>query len=900
MEHPNITLSACLAPSEGRGEKAALVQSDGSTWNFDQVRDALDPARTPQFCGRVGVLVRDRLLSGLVSTVVMRQTTCVPLDPALTSAELVARITQLGIQTVVVDDKAPADLPVPSLVTVRQDHRTLGWEGDPATGAPERDALILLTSGSTGKPKVVPLSHENLLHSVHAIIKSLSLTEADRALNLLPMSHIGGLVDLFLVPLVSGGSVVFAEPGSPGAILDLLQTQQPTWLQAAPAILQSLLHAAPARPDHHLRLIRSVSAPLSPALFEEARERLGVPVIEMYGMSETAGLLTSNPLPPAPQKVGSVGLPVDCDIEIRHHNQVWVRSPGLFRGYEENEENKDLWDDGFFFTGDLGHLDEDGYLFLTGRAREVINRGGQKVSPSEIDRIVMTWDEVAEAASFGFPHPTLGEEVGLALVLRNGAELPDPEIRSRLAQVLADYKLPKRFLRLPELPRNQNGKLQRFALAELAPPGETRTDDLSDTERALVVLWQKALHLEEIDPGLDFFDQGGDSLSATSLLAAVEKEFRISLAGFIFYENATVSALAKEVERRRQDTTSTTRSGPDFPPRVKRKLLRFLSSWPGRPPFEHSYARVDAGALPDKPKFFWCANSVKEFEVIARNLRTEFTVIGFRSLRSVQHKKLRDYQRITSVYLDEISRIQPEGPLILGGFCEGGRILVNAGRELIRQGREVSLLVLQDHNLEEPFPARIALIHDTRWKRHPVKLHHNIHQGWQKIYAGRYGVISKEGGHGSGYRNESDKELLPFISEQWRKAREDQPVPITRQDPHCSVKLLSRLPFFLKVAQPVTARVRVKNEGPSPLVASDGLVIHGRWVDLNRDPKPGHAMVAPLPSDLAPGESVEAELQIIPHKKGRLYQLQIGLLEEGWGWTPKVLKDCHRHWHLIL
>ena len=180
-----------------------------------------------------------------------------------------------------------------------------------------------------------------------------------------------------------------------------------------------------------------------------------------------------------------------------------------------------------------------------------------------------------------------------------------------------------------------------------------------------------------------------------------------------------------------------------------------------------------------------------------------------------------------------------------------------------------------------------------------MKRHHDIHQGWHKIYAGRYGVMPKEGGHGSGFGNGSDRELAPFLSGQFRKALEDHIVPITRQDPACSVELLTKIPFFLKSNEQITVKVRVRNDGQERIPAQDGLVVHARWIDLYRDQKAGEPMYAPLPRDLAPGESCEVALVIIPHKRYRLYQLQIGLLEEGWGWKPRVIKNCHRHWHLI-
>ncbi len=719
---------------------------------------------------------------------------------------------------------------------------------------------------------------------------------------MLPMAHIGGLVDLFLVPLISGGSVVFEDPKKPAEVLSTITKQQITWLQGAPAILQSLIREIGSdRLEHKLRLIRSVSAPLSEALYKEVADYFSVPIIEMYGMSETGGVITSNPLDSGSQKIGSVGKAVHCEVSIRNENEVWVRSAGLFQGYQNESENEGLWNNSTFFTGDLGHLDEDGYLFLTGRAKEQINRGGQKVAPREIDRLVEAWPEVAEAACFGFPHSTLGEEVGLALVLKANKELSDQEIRGRLSHNLTEYKLPKRFIRLDQLPRNQGGKLQRHRLAEAtAPTPKDAEAPVSETEKKIIPLWQSALGTDEIGRNLDFFDQGGDSLSATTLLVSVEKTFKISLLGFIFYENATIEGLAHAVDERQAGTSNLNQREKEFPPRVRKKLLRFLSSWPGKAPFPDSYARIDERPARNTPYLFWCCNAVKESTVIANNARSYLTVVSFRSLRLVQHKKLRNYDLITQVYLEEIESLQPTGPVNLGGFCEGGRIMTRIGRELIQKGREVQLLVLQDFNLEDPFPARIAMIHSAEWKRHPVKSHHDIHLGWRKIYHDRHGVMEKGGNHSRPFNEESQKTLHEFLKEQLEKAQTDEPSTTSRRNPKCSVTLITKIPRILKASQTYPIRVRIKNEGSETISPQDGVVLHARWVDLNRDPKPGLPMFTPLSADLKPGEMTELEINIISHKGRRLYQLQIGVLEEGWGWETSIVEKSHRQWQLIL
>lgn len=895
----NVTLRGFLDGAYENSSKVALIDSDQSQWTFAEVSAALASIPPNGLSGHIGVLMENRLLAGLVSCAVMRHAICVPLDPKMTASEIRDRLDLLGIKTVVVDTNRWVDLGIPSLVTVTSTNHQLTWSGEFIPGDSGTHALVLMTSGSTGVPKIVRLSHENLIHSTDSIIESIALTDSDRAINLLPMAHIGGLVDLFLVPLISGGSLAFADPRDQAKVSTLLASSQITWLQGPPAILQSLLRIV-NRPTPKLRLIRSVSAPLPHDLFTELSAAFDVPLVEMYGMSETAGVITSNPLPPARQKIGSVGKPVNCEILIKNTNEVWVRSKGLFHGYANEADNEGLWEDDAFFTGDLGHLDPEGYLFLTGRAKDLINRGGQKITPCEIDQIAESWPEVREAASFGFPHPTLGEEVGLALVLKDEANLTDQKIRERLSAKLTDYKLPKRLIRIDKLPRNQSGKLQRFLLAEISPTiaGAAHSAE-TPTEKKLTPLWCSALGIHDSTSEADFFDLGGDSLSATSFLIAVEKEFKVSLHGFIFYENATISGVASAIEERLGDTHKSLARDPDFPTRVRKKLLHFLASWPGVPPFEGSYARVDERADPSLPFFFWCCNGVKERDLMATNARDYLKLVALRTLRSVQHKKLRNYGRIAKVYADEIERIQPTGPLILGGYCEGGRLIVKAARLLIANGREIRLLVLHDYLLEEPFPSHVAMIHSTKWKSYPPKLHDNIALGWRKIYRNRCGVLPKEGKHSGAFSEEFQAKLQAFIPDQLDLSISRHGEDFPRQDPRFTVNLISKLPRFLNVGQKYPATFKVTNTGSNTISPKDGVVLHARWLDINGHEKPGAPMFARLPSDLAPGESDKVELNLIAHKKHRLYQIQVAIIEEGWGWTSTSLQKSHRQWKLI-
>ncbi len=891
-----------LTDDPERRTKVAIIDSARRRWTYAEILQAFGSIPTKDLSGCVAVLVEDPLLSGIVSCAVMEHCTCVPLDPNLAPSELEARIKLLGIRSIISDRKHYLDIKNLSWVTVKLEERTLTWQGEFSPGRASSAALVLMTSGSTGVPKLVNLSHENLIHSIGSIIESIGLTELDRAINLLPMSHIGGLVDLFLAPLISGGSIVFSEDKNPDAILSLLAEEKVTWLQGAPAILQNLLRVKKTQLKTNLRIIRSVSAPLSHQLFEQLTKTFGVPVIEIYGMSETAGVITSNPLPPAEQKLGSVGKAVNCEVTIRNDNEVWVSSNSLFSGYPNDEDNQGLWDGRAFFTGDLGYLDQDDYLFLTGRAKERINRGGQKIDPREIDQTVESWDEVREAASFGFPHPTLGQEVGLAIVLEAGTNLSDEKIRERLTKLIANYKLPKRLIRLEKLPRNQGGKLQRHLLSEI-PQSKipSSSSHQSTTERRLIPLWCNALSLDDTSNDADFFEQGGDSLSATSFLLAVEKEFKISLIDFIFYENATIQGVARAVEGQLTSSHRKLDRKPDFPPRIQRKLLRFLSSWPGTPPFEGSYARVDPEADSSLPILFWCSNSYKECDLVSTNAKDIVQLVSLRTLHHIQHKKLRNYRRVAQIYADELERIQPEGSFNLGGFCEGSRLMVNTARVLIARGREIRLLFLYDHILEEPFPAHVAMIYSTGWKNYPLDLYASIEQRWRKIFQNRFGLLTKQGRHSGGLSEEFQKKFRSFLAEQLDYSNlpildnAPQPPP-SRQDLSYSLKLCSKLPKLIKTNQIYPVSVLIKNENETPLPANMGFVLHARWVDIHGERKPSPPMFTELPHDLPPGQTIELEIAIIAAKKNRFYQIQIALIEEGWEWPKRKLAQAHHQW----
>lgn len=355
----------------------------------------------------------------------------------------------------------------------------VGAPGKPVRSHPEDTALVLHTSGTTSRPKCVPLSHTNLISSARQIAQTYQLSPDDVSLCVMPLYHVHGLVASLLATLWTGGTVVVVPRFNPLSFWSIVRQYGVTWFSAVPTIHQLLLSRVKAgtRPAgaEQLRFIRSCSAPLPAAMMAQMEEKFGVPVLEAYGMTEAAHQMTSNPLPPGRRKPGSVGVGTGVSIAIldeqgRHlpvgtTGAVAVKGPNVFRGYEDNPEaNAESFTDGWFRTGDEGWLDSDGYLTLVGRTKEMINRGGEKISPREIDDVLLMHPAVAEAVTFAVPDRVYGEEVAAAVVLKAAAT--PAQLLAHCRSLLADFKCPKVIHLVDSIPRTAaTGKVQRRVVA---------------------------------------------------------------------------------------------------------------------------------------------------------------------------------------------------------------------------------------------------------------------------------------------------------------------------------------------------------------------------------------------------------------------------------------------------
>ncbi len=330
-------------------------------------------------------------------------------------------------------------------------------------------SLLLFTSGTSGRPKGVILSEENLLANAGYVNQAHEISDSDIALCLLPLYHINGLVVTLLAPLVASIAVVMPERFIMAEFWPLIENYRPTWFSAVPTIISKIL--SEPQPERFryasLRFARSASAPLPEAVLLEFEERFAIPLIEAYGISEAACQVCSNPLPPARHKLGSVGVPVGNRIKIVD-GEVWVSGPNIFRGYLAlPEESAEALHEGWFRTGDLGNVDDDGYLFLTGRKSELINRAGEKIAPREVEEVLHQLSQIESAGVAGIPSAVYGEEVAAFLVLRPGQTISSEEVSAHCKIRLAPFKVPRSIHFVEELPKGPSGKVQRQLLTEL-------------------------------------------------------------------------------------------------------------------------------------------------------------------------------------------------------------------------------------------------------------------------------------------------------------------------------------------------------------------------------------------------------------------------------------------------
>jgi len=576
---------------------------------------------------------------------------CAPLNPSLTADELQRYFVELKASAVLTRSDIGAaraaaralGIPVFALSQAGTSAGLFGIVGpakrrkhrprDEGFASGADDAFILLTSGTTSRPKTIPLTQASVCLSAHNVGAAIALEPRDRLLSMLPLFHGHGLISGVVAALAAGSSVVSTSGCDAAAFFGWLTEFRPTWYTAVPAIHRAVLAAAEKDPQSArqspLRLIRSASSTLPEKLLRGLETAFDVPVIDTFGMTEAATQIAANPLDR--RKVGSVGRSAGSEIAILdadgrrlasgERGEIALRGPTITRGYDNDAAaTREAFRDGWFRTGDLGYLDEDGYLFIVGRIKEVINRGGQKVAPGEVEEALLRHPDVVDAAAFPVPHARLGADVAAAVVLRRGATLSAPKLREFVRNRLASFKVPGLIRIVADIPKAAGGKIKRTelatALALTQPTAPTQTGrkmsaPRSDLERQIAEIWADLLAVEEIGVDQDIFALGVDSITVTQLISRLRERFGVAFTFKDVFDAPTVAGLAARIQKSGRTFRATpsnlaatpkkdARDGKNSPQPVtvvQGRMLRIEREVPGLPQFNLPFAYRLKGSL---------------------------------------------------------------------------------------------------------------------------------------------------------------------------------------------------------------------------------------------------------------------------------------------------------------
>ena len=557
--------------------------------------------------------------------------------------------------------------------------------------------LFLITSATTGNSKIVPLSPANLDAGNESTRDAARLTSADRLLLMVSLCHRLGMENA-LAQWLADGAVIATHGFDPSAYIHWLNNQRPTWYVCTPTVHQgALLQLRNGRPSapHSLRFLQSAGAPLPNEVRQELEEVLCVPVLNGYGATE-AHYIAIEAFPPIHLVPNAAGRSCGSEIGIMaasgelllsaEEGEIVVRGAAVFSGYYDDPEATDAaFHNGWFRTGDLGHLDREGNLFVTGRLKEMINRGGEKILPGEVDAAFETHPAVLEAAAFAVPHPTLGEDVACAVVLRTGTEsqVSARELRRHASQQLASFKVPHRIHFVDEIPRGELGKPQRWMLTEqvsgsnaTAPTPAEFSEQLKANGIVINLheIWARMLDREDLSFDEDFFEAGGDSLAAINMLAEVDQRFgtQTSAMAASFIDEPTLGHLAGLV-------------GVPSPPKPTYgdscDIQIFSVGQGGTHTRLFCFPPDGTEGLP--------------FRRLAKHLQGEMDLSVVRPANTWYSRSLFTFEHIAAEAIALIRRAQPQGPYFVCGNCFGGVVAIEAARQLSLEGQEARVILIE-------------------------------------------------------------------------------------------------------------------------------------------------------------------------------------------------------------
>lgn len=780
--------------------------------------------------------------------------------------------------------------------------------------------LILHTSGTTGQPKRVPITHEAMNISAKNIASSLGLTSTDLALNTLPLFHIGALVDVFLAPLSAQGAVAVTDQRSPEALAKEIQYYRPTWVQLVPTILQRLLEELDEEVlkdiGSSLRFIRCISSPLSQELQKQAEEKLGCPIIVMYGMTETAGQITTNGLDPAYRRYLSVGKPCSIDLQLIDENgnpvltgqkgEIAVRGKTVFSGYENVDRDK-IFVEEWFKTGDLGEIDQDGFLYIRGRIKEMVNIGGEKISPYEVETAALSYPDVKGAVAYALPHQSLGEQMGLTVASDKPIDIQG--LKRHLKEQLAHYKCPHNIQLIEDLPLLPNSKIDRVlikkqALAAMASSQDVKIVEpahLSDEGQKIAQIWQQSLKSRSPEEEDDFFELGGDSLSAIRFLLELENSFDIKISPNQLFETPTFGALVEALEKE-------TFLNVQPPSRAVQFLQQQMMGWPGQVALKNGLFR-GFGTLKRGDVMFWSCGKVVDLENILNTFGKKHPLYFIASLVDMPERTQEDFRDAANVIADEIMTLKPEGDIIFGGYCGGAKLFYYVAEELISRGREIRLMLSFDYwpdrvsdypvfhgvSIHSAHSARfnyvnpqlaLPALHPKNGQFLPIEKGHEFMLDalpeylayFEKIITSDYDKV------GESYKDQVDKG--------WDLAQRQQELAY-------QIKLEKTYRFFPRGNQ-LTFHLNIKNDSGMAWTKThfSGLTLAARLLNLDNRYRSRIAGMTSFEKDINPGENIDLEITVQFPELTLPLMVEFALCNQGVIYHDKPKKGRYIHFML--
>jgi len=663
---------------------------------------------------RIAVIMPGGPVTAVLGIAVMAGFTHTPLNPQYQEPEFLAIFPRLKVKAIIVqkNNKTAARsaalscnipiieiTPLPDQAGIFEMGMSISDDGKEVLFAQAEDtAIVMQTSGTTSLPKIVPLTQKQVCKSVIILRSHINISSQDKSLHIVPHFHLLGVIGTLLVPLLGGGTVICTKDFIPSDFLTFLRNYQPTFYIAGPAHHQAILHELKKVPpselkNNSLKYIRSISAPLPAYVRHDLETLLGAPTIESYAMTESPNITLN-----LSRKEGSVGIPIIESLIIMDEEgtrlgtfesgEVAIRGEVVFSGYEDApDENASAFLNGWFRTGDMGYVDDEGYLYLTGRKKELINKGGEKISPAEIDQVLMTHPAVKQAMSFRVNDPVLGEDIAAMIVVEN-QNTGEEELRRFLLERLIPFKVPRRIYFVDEIPKGPTGKLLRYVGTERYNTNaceeaqtfrltkKTISPDLSLNQERLMQIWKGILDIESLSPDDDFFRCGGNSLAAIELLIKIQRAFQLNIPPDTIYMYPTI---------RQQALIITQKAG------------NVLQYHPLIVPIRED------GTLSPLFCFHPVGGWIGKYQDISPFFDHNRPVFGIRArgLEPAEKPSL-TIEEAAREYADAIKTVQKEGSYHLLGYSGGAIFAFELACQLQSRGESVTFLGIIDQSVPAP------------------------------------------------------------------------------------------------------------------------------------------------------------------------------------------------------